>query len=60
MTQVAEIAKAFVPSLSTSELPLAIEQPVAGPSVMAVVRAVVVAAEFSAIALLWPASIEKT
>ena len=52
MTQVADIAKASVPSLSTSELPLAIEQPVAGPSVIATVKAVVSAAEFSAIALL--------
>ena len=52
MTQVAEIVKASVPSLSTSVLPLAIEHPVAGPSVIDTVRAVVVAAEFSAIALL--------
>ena len=60
MTQVAEIAKASVPSPSTSVLPLAIEQPVAGPSVIAVVRAVCPAAVFSAMALVWPLSIVKT
>ena len=60
IAQVDEIANGAFPSESTSVAPLAIEHPVAGPSVTATVITAVEAAEFSRIFAVCPALIEKT